>query len=196
MSKIITEFTLSLDGFVADADDDVGRLLRWYRAGDTEFVVPGGGMTFKVGRASADRLRAAWGQFGAIVTGRRDFDVSKAWGGQPPFNVPTFIVTHDPPAEWSQPGSPFTFVTDGVEVAVARARAAAGERSVAVSGTQVVRQALRAGLIDEIQIDLVPMLLGEGISLFEGLGAPPIDLEIIDVIPGTGVTHLLYRVVK
>ena len=124
MNKTTTEFTLSLDGFVADADDGVGRLMQWYRAGDTEFVVPGGGMTFKLGPASADLLRAAWGQMGAIVTGRRDFEVSKAWGGQPPFGVPTFIVTHHPPAAWVGLSSPFTFVTDGVETAIARARQA------------------------------------------------------------------------
>ena len=195
MGKVSTEFTMSLDGFIAGPEDDVGRLMRWYRAGDTEFAVPGS-MTFKIGRASADLLSAAWGQMGAIVTGRRDFDVSNAWGGQAPFNVPTFIVTHQPPAAWVGLSSPFQFVTEGVEAAVARAQQAAGDKTVAVSGTQVVHQALRAGLIDEIQIDLVPMLLGEGIRLFDRLGPPPIDLEIVDVIEGVGVTHLLYRVVR
>jgi dihydrofolate reductase len=194
VGPVITQFTMSLDGFVAGPDDDVGRLFRWYVAGDTDLAVHGGQRVFRMSRASADLLRESWGRMGAIVTGRRDFDVSKAWGGEPPFPVPTFIVTHEPPAEWSGPRSPFTFVTEGVEAAIAQARAAAGERVVAVSGTQIARQALRAGLLDEIHIDLAPVLLGRGVRLFDELG--PVDLEQAQVVVGTGVTHLRYRVAK
>lgn len=195
MSKVMAEFSLSLDGFVAGADDDVGPVMGWYRQGDTELAVPGAPYPFRVARATADLLREAWGSLGAIVTGRRDFDVSKAWGGQPAMGLPTFIVTHHPPAEWAGPGSPFTFVTDGVASALRQARAAAGGKNVGLSGTQVVQQALRAGLVDELQIDLVPVLLGAGIRLFGDTGPGPITLEQLEVIPGTGVTHLRYRVV-
>lgn len=196
MPKVTTQFTMSLDGFIADENDGVGRLLGWYRSGDTPYPVPGTDMVFKISRASAALLQEEWGKIGAIVTGRRDFDVSEAWGGQPPFNVPTFIVTHRVPQAWAGEGSPFTFVTDGVASAVARAREAAGDKNVAVSGTQIVEQCLEAGLLDEIQIDLVPLLLGKGIRLFNSLESEPIALQNMGVIEGNGVTHLKFRVVK
>ena len=196
MGKVTTQFTMSLDGFIAEPNDEVGRLFRWYFSGDTSFPVPGSSLAFKVSRVSAGLLQEVWGKIGAIVTGRRDFDVSKAWGGDPPFNVPTFIVTHRVPQEWVKAGSPFTFVTDGVESALAQAKAAAGDKDVSVGGTQITQQCLRAGLIDELQIDLVPILLGAGIRWLDRLGPDPIELENIGVIEGTGVTHLRYRVVK
>jgi dihydrofolate reductase len=194
--SIFTQFTMSLDGFIAGPNDDIGRLFGWYAGGDTEFRMPGVDRPFKISRASADYVREVWGKIGAIVTGRRDFDVSRAWGGQSLLGVPMFIVTHQPPVEWVKAGSPFAFVTEGAERAIELARQAAGERDVAVSGTQIVQQCLRAGLIDEIRIDLAPLLLGAGIRLFDHLGPKPIDLEQIKVIEGTGVTHLHFRVVK
>lgn len=196
MPKVTTQFTMSLDGFIADENDSVSRLLGWYRSGDTPYSIPGTDMVFKISRASAALLQEAWGQIGAIVTGRRDFDVSEAWGGRPPFNVPTFIVTHHVPQQWAGEGSPFTFVTKGVVSAVARAREAAGNKNVAVSGTQIVKQCLEAGLLDEIQIDLVPLLLGKGIRLFGSLDSEPITLQNMGVIEGVGVTHLKFRVMK
>lgn len=196
MSVTIGQFTMSLDGFIAEPDDGVRRLMRWYWAGDTPFDLDGGGMGFRVSAASAQLLRESWGRIGAIVTGRGDFNASKAWGGQPPFGVPTFIVTHSIPSEWAGPGSPFTFVTDGVERAIGLARKAAGEMVTAVSGSQITRQALAAGLLDELHIDLAPMLLGEGVSLWGGLKTGPIDLEILQVVEGRGVTHLRYKVLR
>ncbi len=172
------------------------RLFGWYSAGDTEFPAAGTGMVFKISRASAELLWATWGRLGAIVTGRRDFDVSGAWGGTPPLGVPTFIVTHRVPQEWVREGSPFTFVTDGVASAITQARQAAGDKDVGVGGTTIVQQALLAGLIDNIRIHLAPVLLGAGIRLFDRLGPDPIALESTGVIEGTGVTHLQFRVVK
>jgi dihydrofolate reductase len=187
---------MSLDGFIADPNDDVGRLMRWYFSGDTEMPAAAG-MVFKISRASADLLRETWGSFGAIVTGRRDFDVSRAWGGKPPIpGARTFIVTHTVPQEWAGADSPFTFVTDGVASALEQAKAVAGDKDVAVSGSKIVQQCLQAGLLDEIQIDLAPMLLGAGIRLFDQLGVGPIDLEQILVVDTPHVTHLRYRVVK
>ena len=196
MGKVIAEFTMSLDGFIAGPDDDIGRIFRWYYSGDTEFPVSDGKMVFKISQASARLLHESWGALGAIVTGRRDFDVSGAWGGKPPLDVPTFIVTHRIPQEWAREGSPFTFVTDGVESAVDQARKAAGERNVGISGSTITQQCLLAGMLDEIQIHLAPVLLGAGIRLFDHLGPDPIDLENAGVIEGTGVTHLRFRVVK
>jgi dihydrofolate reductase len=196
MGKTISGFTMSLDGYIAGPNDDVGRLFAWYFAGDTDFPVAGTDRVFRISRASAGHLREAWDSLGALVTGRRDFDVSGAWGGKPPLEVPIFIVTHHPPQEWSGPGSPFTFVTGGVESALEMARQAAGEKNVGVSGSTIVRQCLKAGLLDEIHIELAPILLGGGVRLFDHLGPEPIELEILGVIEGTGVTHLQYRVVK
>jgi dihydrofolate reductase len=197
MGQVIAQFTMSLDGFIAGTGDDVWPLFKWYNSGQVEFPIPNTDRVFKISRLSADLLNESWARLGALVTGRRDFDVSGAWGGKPPLGVPTFIVTHNPPAEWVYAGSPFTFVTEGVEHALAAARAAAGaERDVGVGGTTITRQCLQAGLLDELHIDLAAMLLGDGIRLFDGLGPAPIELEIARVVEGVGVTHLRYRVVK
>jgi dihydrofolate reductase len=196
VGKTFADFTMSLDGFIAGPGDDVGRLFQWYAGGDTDFQPPGSDRVFRISRASAGLLREAWGSIGAIVTGRRDFDVSAAWGGQSPLGVPIFIVTHHAPQEWLTKDSPFTFVTDGVRRALEQAKAVAGDRDVAVSGSQIVQQCLTAGLLDEIQINLAPILLGSGIRLFDNLGIAPIQLESTGVIAAPGVTHLRYRVVK
>lgn len=196
MSKTIAGFTMSLDGFIAGPNDEVWPLFNWYTGGDTDFPLPGTDRTFRIAQASAEHLRDVWGTLGAIVTGRRDFDVSNAWGGRPPLGVPTFIVTHSPPADWLTPGSPFTFVTDGVEAALTLAKKAAGGKNVGISGTTIVQQMLNARLLDEIHIELAAVLLGQGIRLFDHLRVAPVDLEIIDVIKGMGVTHLMYRVRK
>jgi dihydrofolate reductase len=105
-------------------------------------------------------------------------------------------VTHTPPQEWLKNESLFTFVTDGVESAIEKAKQTAGDKNVSVGGSKITQQCLKAGLIDEIQIDLVPILLGAGIRLFDDLGATPIELESTGMIEGTGVTHLRFRVVK
>ncbi|HEY0738630.1 MAG TPA: dihydrofolate reductase family protein [Herpetosiphonaceae bacterium] len=195
MGNIIAGFTMSLDGFIADANDEVGRIMRWYRSGDTEVPVFDGAMVFKVSAASAAVLRERFSGTGAIVTGRRDFDVSNAWGGQSPLPAPIFIVTHHPPQEWTHAGSPFTFVTEGVERAVELARQAAGDKRIAIGSSTTTQQCLQAGLLDEIEIDLVPILLGSGVRLFEHLGGP-IELEQTSVVVAKDVTHLRYNVVK
>jgi dihydrofolate reductase len=196
MTKLIAEFTMSLDGFIAGADDDVRPIFGWYSSGDTDFQVPGSSMVFKVSHASAELLRRDWGQIGAIVTGRRDFDVSEAWGGSSPLGVPIFIVTHTVPQEWDKEDAPFTFVTDGVESAIEKAKQVASDKNIGISGSTIVQQCLRAGSLDELQIHLVPILLGTGISLFDHLNTNPIELERLSVIEGTGVTHLRFRVIK
>jgi dihydrofolate reductase len=196
MRKVTAQFTMSLDGFIAGPNDEVDRLFRWYSSGDTDFPVSGTDMVFRISRASAEHLREEWAKIGAIVTGRRDFDVSNAWGGTSPLGVPIFIVTHRVPQEWVKEGSPFTFVTDGVESAIAKAKKAAGDKNVSVGGTQIVQQCLIAGLLDEIYIDLAPILLGSGIRLFDNLGTEPIELESTGVVEGSGVTHLKFRIVR
>ena len=196
MSKVAAGFTMSLDGYITGPDEDFSRLFRWYRSGDTDFPVVGTDMMFKVSRASADLLNEMYSSYGAILTGRRDFDVSNAWGGKAILNLPMFIVTHNPPSEWVYPGSPFTFVTDGVESALRQAQQAAGDKDVNIGGTSIVRQLLALNLLDVIHIDLVPFLIGGGIRLFDNLENAPIELENTRVVSGTGVTHLTFRVIK
>ena len=204
MGKVATGLSMSLDGFIAGPNDGPGqplggggeRLFEWYAAGDTEYGLPGTEMVFRVSQQSAEMLREAHAGMGAFVTGRRTFDITGGWGGKPPLGVPTFVVTHAVPQEWVYEGSPFTFVTEGVESAVEKARAVAGDKDVAVGAASIAQQCIRAGLLDEIHVDLVPVLLGDGVRLFEHLGAGPIELESTRVIEGAGVTHLTFRVVK
>ena len=109
--------------------------------------------------------------------------------------VPVFVLTHSVPQEWVYEGSPFTFVTDGLESAVAQAKAVAGDKDVGVIGANLVQQCIRSGLLDEIHLDLVPVVLGGGVGLFDHLRSGPIELERTRVIEGAGVTHLTFRVV-
>ena len=129
-------------------------------------------MEFEVSTQSAELLREAHIKMGAFVTGRRTFDIAQGWGGNP-LGVPTFVVTHTVPQEWVYEGSPFMFVTEGIQSAVEQAKAVAGEKDVAVGAASIVQQCLRAGLLDEMHVDLVPVLLGGGVRLFEHLGSTP-----------------------
>ena len=204
MGKVRIGHSTSLDGFIAGPNDgpeapmgDGGeRLLAWYSGGDTEYRLPGTEMVFRVSKQSAELLRETRTTTGALVTGRRTCDLTNGWGGRHPLDVPTFVVTHTVPQEWVYEGSPFTLVTDGLESAVEQAKAVAGDKDVGVIGANLVQQCLRAGLLDEIHIDLVPVLLGDGVRLFDHLGTEPIELESTRVIEGAGVTHLTFRVVK
>jgi len=207
MGQAITELSVSLDGFVAGPNDSPAlplgeggdRLFDWYSSGDTALPLPGTDMVFQVSRASAALLSEEWSAVGSMVTGRRLFDIANAWSGKPPVDGPCFVVTHHPQtvsSEWLEEGSPFTFVTEGVESALRQAKLAAGHRDVSVSSASMTQQCLQAGLLDAIYIDLVPVLLGDGVRLFDHLGVTPIALEQIRVIVAPGVTHLRFRVVK
>jgi dihydrofolate reductase len=196
MGKVITNITMSLDGFIAGPQDDVSQLFKWYFSGDTEVRFPSGmEVGLKVSPKSAELLEAAIRTTGAMVAGRRMFDIAHGWAGHPPF-IPCFIVTHSVPQEWVYDGSPFVFVTDGVESAIEQARAVAGDKNIAVSTASITQQCLKAGLLDEVSIDLAPVLLGDGIRLFDNLVPEPLELEPIGAIEAPGVTHLRFRVVK
>jgi dihydrofolate reductase len=204
MGKVRTGHSTSLDGFIAGPNDGPERplgeggerLLAWYSGGDTEYRLPGTEMVFEVSPQSAELLRETRRTTGALVTGRRTFDITGGWGGRHPLDVPIFVLTHTVPQEWVSEGSPFTFVADGLESAVEQAKAVAGDKDVGVIGASLVQQCIRAGLLDEVHLDLVPVLLGGGVRLFDHLGAGPIELESTRVIEGAGVTHLTFRVVK
>ena len=196
MTKVVAIMSMSLDGYVADANDGVAEVFDWYFSGDVEVPTASGtsGMTFRVSAPSADHLRGLVSEVGAMLTGRRTFERADGWGGQHPFDVPAFVATHDVPDGWPRPGSTVEFVTDGIESAVARAKSAAGPKSVGVHGAETIQQCLNAGLLDEIQIDVAAVLLGEGVRLFDDLVKTPVGLGDPTVVTGVGVTHLRYPV--
>ena len=199
MGTVGAGFSMSLDGFIAGVNDDTEQVFAWMFQGDKDVQVTIGeeAMDLKLTEEGAEQRHAMEQSVGAIVSGRRLFDVASAWGGRHPLNVPIVVLTHHPPEEWvNKADSPFTFVTDGIESAVAKAKEIAGDKDVGVGGADVARQCLKAGLLDEIGIDLVPVLLGSGVRFFEEMGIEPLTLEITSVAEDVGVTHLRYRVVK
>jgi dihydrofolate reductase len=199
MGTVGAGFSMSLDGFIAGPNDEVDHVFAWMFQGDKDIQASTGDhdIDLKLTSEGVEQREEMAQSIGVIVSGRRMFDVAGAWGGKHPLNVPVVVLTHNPPQEWlNKDDSPFTFVTDGVESAVAKAKEIAGDKSVGVGGADVTRQCLKLGLLDEIGIDLVPVLLGNGIRLFEHLGIEPIAFEIAGVTEDVGVTHLRYRVVK
>jgi dihydrofolate reductase len=182
MGKVLLDMTMSLDGFIAGANDEDEGLHDW-------FFSPSGG------EAVEESVRNT----GAIVIGRRTYDQGDRLDGfaDSPYTVEHFVLTHAVPKKVAKGEMKLTFVTDGIESAIERAKATAGDRNVAVGGgASIAQQCMEAGLVDEIQVHLVPVLLGEGIRLFEHLGVGKIELEKTRVIDAPGVTHLMYRVVK
>jgi dihydrofolate reductase len=199
MGTVNAGAAMSLDGFIADPSGEVGPLFDWYFNGDVEFPTAGGGWVFKTSEASARHLREVWTSAGALVVGRGEFDKTQAWGGLHPLGVPVFVLTHRPPAEWPFPETPptqeapFTFVTDGIESAIAQAQAVAGDKVVGLNPGTIAGQALNAGLLDEAWIELVPVWLGDGIRFFGDVVKPPVLFEDPRVIEGNAVTHLIYK---
>jgi dihydrofolate reductase len=193
-TKVVVEMSMSLDGFVARVDHSTEEVHAWYEGGDVELSMPNHELTFHVDEASAPIVRDAFG-LGANVTGRVTFDDAEAWGGDDPMGIPSFIVTHEVPVEFRDRAGPFTFVTDGVASAIRQAKAVAGGKPVGVAGGDIAMQCLRLGLLDELWIHLVPVLLGDGIRLFDELDGSPVQLEQARVVEGRGVVHLCYEVV-
>jgi dihydrofolate reductase len=153
----------------------------------------------RVSSESAELMRREQASWGALVVGRHLYDLTNAWNGRHPLGVTTVVLTHQPPDDRPQADENFVFVTDGIEAAVAKAKEIAGDRNVAVNGGQMAKQALDAGLIDEVGVDLVPVLLGEGTRLFDLPGSTTAPTEFEGptlVVQGTGVTHLRYRVIR
>ncbi|MHC6219148.1 dihydrofolate reductase family protein [Arthrobacter sp. MMS24-S77] len=196
MTKVVALMSMSLDGYVADLEDGVDEVFDWYFSGDVDVPTVKPEFTFHVSAASAEHVRALMGEVGAMLTGRRTSDRADAWGGQHPFGVPAFVVTHQMPEGWPRSDSTVHFVTDGLESAVAQAKAAAGDKIVGMHGPDTIRQCLDAGLLDEIRVDLVPLLLGSGIRLFDRVENAPVTLGNPTVVEGVGVTHLNYPVLK
>ena len=195
MTKVVALMSMSLDGYVADANDRVAEVFSWYFSGGVEVPTASRDFTFRVSPPSADHLRRLMAEAGAFLTGRRTFEVAGGWGGRHPWGVPAFVVTRRVPDGWPRPGSTVQFVTDGIVAAVARASTAAGPNSsVYVHGARTIQGCLDAGLLDEIQIDLVAVLLGGGVPLFDRAANAPVVLGDPTVVDGVGVTHLRYPV--
>jgi dihydrofolate reductase len=195
MTKVVAIMSMSLDGYVADPDDGVAEVFDWYmNSGDVEIHTGGSSpMTFSMSESSAEHVRGLTSELGAVLTGRRTFEVAQGWGGNHAWG-PAFVLSHDIPAGWPRPDSTVHFVRDGIESAVDQATAAAAGKSVGVHGADTIQQCLNAGLLDELHIDIAAVLLGSGVRLFDRLTGMPAVLGNPRVIPGIGVTHLRYPV--
>jgi dihydrofolate reductase len=189
MGKVVLEITMSLDGFIAGPNinpkQPMGkgglRLHDWLFKAKTD-------LDAKV----IDEIEET---SGAVIVGRRTYDVAKddAWGGVSPFKVPAFVLSKDVPED----AKGFTFVTDGIESAIKQAKAVAGDKNVWVmGGANIAQQFIRAGLLDELQIHIAPVLFGQGTRLFSHISNEQIELESTRVLETPGAIHLRFRVVK
>src|SRR5262245_11596836 len=199
MAKVAVALTVSLDGYIAGPNDGkehpLGEggmaLFEWYFTGDTPSRHY---ESFRLSKVSAEYFDSGVDSAGAVVTGRRTYDIANAWDGNGPVpGLPLFVLTHSVPADVPETSVPYTFVTDGIESAIQQAKAVAGEKYVALSGSQAAQQCLRAGLLDEIHLNVLPLPRGRGVALFDHIGGP-VRLETISVVDAPGVTHLSYRV--
>jgi dihydrofolate reductase len=196
MAKLTADISMSLDGFITDPKASVGTPLEGNdpgRLSDWQFDAK---TKTETDAAIVDELYASTG---AVLIGKRMFDVGfEPWGDPPPFGMPVFVVTHEEREPLPmQGGTTYTFVTDGIEAALERARAAAGDKNVGIwGGANLIREYLKAGLLDEMHLHLIPVLLGEGIRLFEGLGSDCPELRRTGLIETPGATHLRFEVVK
>jgi dihydrofolate reductase len=203
VGKLVADITMSLDGFVTGPDDRPGRglgergecLHNWVMGRPWRYDDEGR----RFAPLDVDRavLGEAMGSIGAGIIGRRMFDVTGGWGGDPPGgkNARYFVLTHSVPRAWTGPDSPFTFVTDGIESALAQAKKAAGDKDVGIGGgANVIQQYLAARLVDELRLHLAPVLLGAGKRLFDQLGDQTIELERTRVVESPYATHLFFAV--
>ncbi|WP_062466379.1 dihydrofolate reductase family protein [Demequina maris] len=191
MGTVVMYGSVSVDGLIADDHDRPGPLFDWLVSGD---VPLDDGGVLQVSRSSHDYTRAYWDRIGATVVGRRSFDLADGFDGTPPSGVDhVVVVTHRGAPEGWDRGAPFEFV-EGVEQAVARARELAGDRIVEVAAGDVGGQALAAGLVDEVRMDVVPVVLGSGRRYFGSLRAPRLLDGPVETVQGDRVLHLRYRV--
>ena len=195
MEKVVLDITMSLDGFIAGPHDEVKTPLhQWLFNGDVPSKY---NSFFKLSKESAKVFDELVKTTGSIITGRRTYDLTGGWGGSHPVSNSVFVLSHDIPKDVPEGSTAFTFVSDGIESAVKQAKKAAGKKNVyLMGGANVVQQCIKAGLVDEMMIHLVPVLLGDGIRLFDNLGGQQIELKQTEVIEAPDVTHLRFRVVK
>src|SRR3954469_12616680 len=191
MGKVVMNASVSVDGYIAAANDDPGPIFEWLVSGD---VPLDDGGVLKVSQASYDYVRPYWDQIGVTIVGRHVFDITDGWDGTPPSGVDhAVIVTHRPAPEGWDPQAPFHFV-DGIEAAAAKARELAGDRTVEVAAGDVGGQMLAAGLVDEVRMDVAPVVFGSGKCYFGSIRGQHLLEDPDVVIQGNRVLHLRYRV--
>jgi dihydrofolate reductase len=193
MGKVIMNSAVSVDGFIADDHDDVGPLHEWYVSGDTPLLGEGDASGMKVSRVSAEYVRPIWDAIGTIVMGRRLFDLVNGWEGRPPAGEHVVVVSRRPKPEGWHPEASYHFVDD-VPAAIVRAQELAGDRIVAVNAGEVGGQILAAGLVDEIAMDVVPVVFGSGKRFFGRVDGRHLLEDPHVVIQGERVLHLRYAV--
>jgi dihydrofolate reductase len=199
MSKVYTGASMSLDGYIAGPQESgFDQLFKWYGNGDVPMPTANPEMTFQLTEQSHKWLTDYLKETGSLVVGRKLFDSTNGWGGQHPLGVPTVVLTHSVPEGWEREGEHFVFVTEGgIAAAIDKARSLAKGKNVGLNGGTIASQALEAGLLDEVWVDLVPVLLGGGTPFFSGLSTLPAVLEgPVASAQGNDVTHLRYRVVR
>ena len=194
MGKVMAALSVSLDGFINGPDGGAGGLHAWVFSGSVP--VEAAGISFELAsESSAELFREFVSNTGAIVVGRKAATITSEV--EPIFDLPTFVLTHEPREPKTKNGVAVTFIKDGIESALEQAWEAAGCRDVGVfGGADTVRQYLRAGLLDELQLDVVPVLLGGGTRLFDGASLGEVKLEQVRAVESANVTHIVYRVVK
>ena len=191
MGTVVMYSSVSVDGYIADEDDQPGPLFDWLTNGDVPLDESG---ALTVSQASYDHTRPYWDRIGVTIVGRHVFDLTDGWDGKPPSGIAhVVVVTHRPAPDGWDPEAPFHFV-DGVEAAVAKARELAGDRVVEVAAGDVGGQALAAGLVDEVRMDVVPVVFGSGKRYFGPVDAQHVLEGPDTVIQGNRVLHLSYRV--
>ncbi|GIH96998.1 dihydrofolate reductase family protein [Planobispora siamensis] len=190
MSTVVMHNVVSVDGFIADANDQVGPLFDWYFNGDTPLADDGG---MKVSRISAEYVRPMWASIGSMVIGRHLFDLTNGWEGSPPAGEHVVVVSHRPKPEGWHPEASYLFVDD-VAQAIVKARELAGERIVAVAAGDVGGQAFALGLVDEVAMDVAPVVFGSGKRYFGSADAQYLLEDPHTVIQGDRVLHLRFRV--
>jgi len=183
--------SVSVDGFIADENDDPGPLFEWLLSGDVPLDESG---VLKVTQTSYDYTRPYWDAIGVTIVGRDVFDQTDGWDGTPPSGIDhVVVVTHRPPPAGWNPEAPFHFV-DGVDPAMAAAQRLAGDRIVEVAAGDLGGQMLAAGLVDEVRMDVVPVVFGSGKRYFGSVGAQHLLEDPDEVVQGERVLHLRYRV--
>jgi dihydrofolate reductase len=191
VGKVVMYNSVSVDGFIADEHDRPGPLFDWLTGGDVPLDESG---ALKVSQTSYDYTRPYWDRIGATIVGRHVFDMTNGWDGTPPGGIDhVVVVTHRGRPEGWYPEAPYHFV-DGVEAAVAKAQELAGDRIVEVAAGDVGGQVLAAGLVDEVRMDVVPVVLGSGKRYFGSVDAQHLLEGPDEAVQGDRVLHLRYRV--